>query len=211
MTYRRDLVILLADLDAENVVKTLIEKREKSLGIRQVSFDVVRHTMRDSGCCREAGSLLRTHLRSHHRALVLFDQHGSGRDGARPEDVEMEVEEILQREGWEGARAACIVLAPELESWVWSPSPAVDDALGWTGRTPKLRDFLVEKRFVTERRHKPSDPKAAMKAALRKVGKPHSARVFAILAENVSIRRCQDRSFGKFVRTLRDWFALLGE
>jgi hypothetical protein len=205
MSNQRDLIVLVADLDAENVVRTLFERRVQALCIREVVFDLVRHNMRDSGCRREGSALLRNYLRTHRHAMILFDLHGSGRDQTAPEEVETEVEAVLRRDSW-GERAACVVLAPELENWVWSPSPEVDAALGWHTSTPSLRDFLVAQGYPPGPDGKPGDPKAAMQAALRKVRKPHSARVFAELAAKVGLRGCQDRSFQKFITTLQTWF-----
>ena len=205
MSNQRDLIVLVADLDAENVVRTLLGKRVQALGIRELTFDLVRHYMRDSGCRREGSALLRNYLRTHRQAMVPFDLHGSGRDRTAPEVVEGEVEATLRRDGW-GERAACVVLAPELENWVWSPSPEVDAALGWGTSTTSLRDFLVAEGYPPGSDGKPADPKAAMLAALRRVRKPHSARVFAELAAQVGLGGCQDRSFQRFTATLQAWF-----
>jgi hypothetical protein len=53
---------------------------------------------------------------------------------------------------------------------------------------------------------KPSDPKEAMRTALRYAGRPCTAPIFSELAGKVSVRGCNDPSFKKFARILRQWF-----
>ena len=103
-------------------------------------------------------------------------------------------------------RASVIVIDPELEVWVWSQSPEVDRALGWSQCQPDLRTWLQSQDLLQERGQKPPDPKSAMQQALRRVRKPHSAAIFAQLAEHVGIQRCRDSAFLKLRNTLRRWF-----
>ena len=60
------------------------------------------------------------------------------------ENLETEAEQRLSSSGWDD-RAVAIVLDPELEIWVWSDSPEVDDVLGWRGRIPRLADGCERK------------------------------------------------------------------
>ncbi len=68
----RDLFVVVADLDAENAIKTLLRERQQSLGIR-LDFnpdrppqgDLLRYFGRDSGCYKNAVDILR-----HHSALT---------------------------------------------------------------------------------------------------------------------------------------------
>jgi hypothetical protein len=89
-----------------------------ALGIRPVAFDVYPHPERDPGCRLKAHEFLRVALASHEHALVLFDRAGCGKEGVGRAALEREVEERLAASGW-SARAAAIVMDPELEAWVW--------------------------------------------------------------------------------------------
>jgi len=135
----------------------------------------------------------------------MFDREGCGKDLKPRLDLEAEVEARLQRSGWDN-RASAIVLDPELECWVWSGSPKVDRALGWIGRTPTLRAWLLERGFVKEDAIKPSRPKEAMEAALREVRQPRSSAIYEDLATNVSLQRCTDPAFTKLRTTRQAWF-----
>jgi hypothetical protein len=204
MSYQKDLIVLLADLDAENAVRVLL-RRHHSLGIRKLSFDIIRHRMRDSGCCKGAVDMLRPFLESHRYAIVIFDHHGSGRDNDSREAVETDVEHILEIVGWAG-RVAAVVLDPELETWVWSDSPKVAKILGWYGNSKGLDDFLTRRGFPKNQQQKPESPKEAMIAVLRHSRKARSASLFSELARQVGLGRCTDDAFAKFKRTLYNWF-----
>ena len=122
-------------------------------------------------------------------------------------DIEADVEHRLCGAGWSN-RCAAVVIDPELEAWIWSASPHVDNELGWHGRDPELRTWLAKQQFIQPGAVKPNDPKTAMREALRIAQKPLSSRIFSKLAETVGLSRCQDRAFMKLKMVLSDWFPL---
>lgn len=201
----KDLVILVADADAELGLGAVF-RRPDALGIRGPSFEFRRHIQRDPGCRVGAHDFLRTDLPRFRHALVVFDFHGCGWEGhADRMRVEEEVEKNLRMNGWED-RAAVVVIAPELEAWVWSDSPNVESILGWTRRDLSMRQWLQANGQIVSVEGKPEDPKTAMHLVLRHTGKRYSAALFSQLAEEVSFTRCQDPAFRKLVETLRKWF-----
>jgi hypothetical protein len=118
--------------------------RPAVLGIRPISFEIHPHPQRDPGCLRRADAFLRSFSNRFNFALVVFDHDGCGKEQETPEDLEGELRSKLSRSGWLD-RTAVIVISPELENWVFSPSPLVDEAMGWSRRTPGLRVWLKEK------------------------------------------------------------------
>jgi hypothetical protein len=138
--------------------------------------------------------------------MLIFDRDGSGAESKTRETIESEVEAELQASGWAVGTVSVIVIEPELEAWVWATSPRVADALGWHDDPNGLQPFLAQSNLWEANCSKPSDPKEAMKRALRKVQKPLTARIFADLASRVGVSQCQDAAFGKFRDTLRQWF-----
>lgn len=201
---RRDLVVLVADKDMEEAVKGLLE-RPRSLGIRDVRATVYRHPGRDGGCRTHGVTFLRTFCKQFEHALLMFDLEGSGRDSADASQLEQDIEDDLRKNGWQ-ERAAAIILDPELEIWVWSDSPEVDRISGWSGRLPSLRAWLVDEGFLTSDDAKPERPKEAFRHALRHVRKQPSPALFREMARKVGLRRCNDRAFQKFVKTVGQWF-----
>ena len=210
---RRDLFVVVADLDAENAVKTLLTERQQALGVRfqfvaepPPNGDMLRFSGRDSGCYRKAVDLLRPPQRTHRHALLLFDRHGSGAEKKSRTQIEEEIEDKLWQNGWSDEAARAIVLDPELESWVWADSPHVGEMFGWQSRRTEMRQFLEAEGLWDADSPKPADPKRAMHRALRVNRLVPTARLFAQLAAKVGLTRCQDPAFNKFATVLRAWF-----
>jgi len=200
-----DLIVIVPDADMEASIRGLLARPE-ALKIRPVAFDVARHVQRDAGCRSDCHNYLRLWQRSATYASVLFDHAGSGCEQTPREELELQVEEMLRTNGWDD-RCAVIAIAPELETWVWSDSPVVDNVLGWGGQVPGLRDWLRHQtHFWTAGRPKPERPKEAMEAALRKTRKQRSSAIYQDLAGRVSVERCVDPALGKLKDVLHRWF-----
>lgn len=196
----KDLICYVADKNTEAAVTGLL-KRHLAIGIRSVSFDVLVHPHRDPGLFWNGAELLSSFRASYQRGMLVLD---AAWDGAPP-DVQAQMDEAINQAGiadW----ARAVVITPELENWVWSGSPHVPEVLGWTGRTPPLREWLAREGYWPEAGSKPDDPKAALEAALFEVGKPRSSAIYRALAGKVSLNRCEDVAFQRFRGTLREWF-----
>ncbi|HQN17772.1 MAG TPA: hypothetical protein PKV86_01470 [Syntrophobacteraceae bacterium] len=207
---KKELIVLVADLDAENALRGILGRCE-ALNIRklehEIDYEILRHPQRDSGCRSNAEDFLESYVNTHRRALVIFDRDGCGWEDRDATEIEKIMEQRLVKAGWNQQYVAAIVIVPELEAWVWSSSPHVDAELGWRGHTPKLRDWLAQNSLLPAGQIKPADPKKAMLGAMRQVKKSCSSRVFSRLAEKVSLQGCQDRAFNKLLRVLQQWFA----
>ena len=202
--HTQDLIVVVADADAEQAVEGLL-RRPKALRIHPIQFEVDRYAKRDPGCYGTSHEYLRPFMRQFDYAIVVFDRHGSGRDEESRQAIEAAVERQLAMNGWK-ERSAVIVCDPELEVWVWSDSPEVDEVLGWRGKQSALREWLVAEGHCDAAAAKPGDPKQAMKQSLRAVGKSPSASQFRDLAGRVGFGRCTDPAFMKFKQTLQLWF-----
>ena len=201
----KDLFVLAADADIEATMNFLLKERHHALGIRCISFTIMREVCRDSGCRRRAASTARGFAGNHKFALVLFDKAGCGDEQSDRQSIQHAVEQDLRQVGW-GTRSKAIVIEPELEMWVWSGSPHVGKVLGWDEGTDALRVWLCEHRLWPVDKFKPPDPKSALKRAMRvKSGSP-KPMVFKKLAKKVSLRNCGDPAFLEMCETLQDWF-----
>ena len=201
-----DLVVLVPGKDDQEALEGLLSARSESLGIRPLRFKVLRHPRKDPGCFNEAQAVLQPLQTTALHALVIFDHQGSGQEGRPAREVASEVRHRLQQSGW-GDRAEVMVIDPEIEIWVWSDSPHVDEALGWRDRQPTLRQWLRQNGLWQAGEPKPSRPKESLEAARREVRLQRSAAIYRQLAERVSLDRCQDTCFAQFRRVLRTWFA----
>lgn len=203
-----DLVVLVADKDMQQALMGLLQ-RHQSLGIRTLTFNVFSHPEHDPACARLGVEFLSNLSSQYDHGLLLFDHEGCGREEDAPEKLQQSLNDEFARTDW-GGRAKAIVIAPELEAWIWSESPNVDMVAGWHGRSPRLREWLAAQGFLPEDKSKPPDPKRAFHAALREVGTARSASLYRQLAETVSLQTCQDRSFAELKSILKAWFPPAG-
>jgi hypothetical protein len=199
-----DLVVLVPDRNTEAALSGILA-RPDALGIRPVTSHIFTHPERDPGCYHRSHDYLRPMLRCYRHALVVFDRAGSGRESEAREILERRVEEKLARSGW-GDRAAAVVVDPELEAWVWSPSPRVAACLGWPAGLASLVNWLTFRGLWPEGSNKPPQPKQAVEAVLYHVKKPRSSALYARMARTVSLQRCADPAFLKLKDTLQKWF-----
>lgn len=196
---RKDLIVLVADKDAEAGVRELLG-RHSALGIRTIMADVFVHPHHDPGVFNEAHEFLSPFISQYAYALVMFDLEGSG----RKEDAEklaIELQSRLDNVGWSN-RSMVVVLNPELEIWVWSDSPHVAEALGLSSH--ELAGLLAEYRPIGQK--KPSHPKEAVEQALRRSKTPRSSSIYSKIARGISLSRCTDSAFLHLKANLQEWF-----
>jgi hypothetical protein len=184
----------------------LPDERSHSFGIRPPRFEVTKHPQHDGGCYKTGPTLLQTLQSQAAHAILVLDREGSGADDRPADEIEADLDNRLAQSGW-GDRARAIVLDPEIEIWIWSQSPHVAEILGWAGRVPALREWLVEQGFLEAGQTKPPRPKEALHAALRRGRIKPSAALFGQLASKVGLEHCHDRGFLRLRDTLRAWFA----
>ncbi|MBL4883256.1 MAG: hypothetical protein JKY95_01805 [Planctomycetaceae bacterium] len=108
MTTKKDLLVIVADLDAENVMLSLLG-RHHAFQIKEVDYKILRHTGRDSGCRGKGVPFARTFCNQYEHLLLIFDHEGSGAEKISPEDLEEELESELSKNGWEKNCSAVIV------------------------------------------------------------------------------------------------------
>ncbi len=200
----KDLVIVVADKNLEHTLNGLLSRPE-ALGIRAIEADIYRHPQHDPGCAVHGVEFISNFDNQYRYALLMFDHEGSGQEGTTRQELQEDLNKSFAISAW-GEQAKAIVLAPELEVWIWSDSPHVDAVAGWRGREPGLRRWLVDQGYLQEGEAKPLRPKEAFEAALREAQKPRSASLYLQIAEKVSLHRCQDTAFLEFKNILGNWF-----
>ena len=164
------------------------------------------HPNQDPGCRTDAGGVFNARRQTHSKAMVIFDYHGCGEHSLEPETLENRLEEEFVNRGWEPDRVSFVVIEPELEAWLFGASSQhIETAVSWS-QNQSIRDWLMDRGHLVPGSSKPLDPKAAIEAVLYQQRRPRSAKLFADLARDVSLRRCQDRAFQKFRATLQRWF-----
>jgi hypothetical protein len=197
-----DLIVLVADNNMRAALASLLHRHER-LGIHPLQFDAYAHIRKDPGVFKTCQDFFRQFLLSHRYALAVFDWEGCGSNLSADETRKL-VQQNLDINGWKN-RSAVIVIDPELENWIWSPSRHVARALGW-GDFPGLQRWLTQQQFLVPGQGKPLRPKEAMEAALRQVKLPRSSAIYAKVASTVDFENCSDGAFNHLVSTLRSWF-----
>ncbi len=202
----QDLVILVPCQDIEMAVKGLLTRQE-SMRIRGVQAHFIRAPGHDPACYSKCGELLRPYHRRYRHALTIFDREGSGGDQMPRAELERDAREKLIHAGWED-RAEAIAIDPEVEVWVFSDSPHLATAVGWSGETSSLRLWLEKKGWWVPGESKPTHPKEALNALRREARLPASSSLYTALASKVSLGRCGDPAFNKLLSILQSWFPL---
>jgi len=203
----RDLIVLCADQDARLGVQALLT-RHSQLGFRKLDFLAVKHNNRDNGVFRDAHNFLRPECKAFSHGLAICDFEGCGRERRLPrEEIERLIEQRLEANGWEG-RAAAIVIAPELEAWVWGDWRALADELKWAGGAEALRAWLAERGLIGAERSKLDRPKESLDRVLRQINRSASSSLFAALGRTADSTSCADPAFRKLLSQLQLWFPL---
>lgn len=201
---RKDLVVLVADKNIDYGLRGLF-RRPAALGIREIAVQSFVHPRRDPGCAREAQQFLRQFTTQFRHALVVFDYVGSGYEGIGADVLAEQVRTALSANGWDD-RSEVIVIDPELEIWVFSPSPHVENCLGWQIEGESLRGWLEGRHLWMAGRAKPESPREALDLALRRIGRPRSSSIYECLGGRVSVRGCIDPGFRRLGGVLARWF-----
>lgn len=201
----KDLIVLVADKNMEATFNQLLN-RNQSLGIREISFDIFVHQNKDPGCRAESDRFLVSFSRQYLYSIVVFDREGCG-SRLSSDELETQIEQKLSIVGWEN-KSIVLVLDPELEVWLWTQSPHVDEALGWDDNDPSLREWLYKSGFTHDQKEKPYRPKEALEAVLHKLKKPRSSALYAQIAKNVSLVGHREHCFLKLVNKLHEWFPI---
>lgn len=199
----KDLAILVADKNTKFVVDGLFP-RYQSLNMKQITYEIFVHPLRDPGVFHNAADFLRPLSNDYSYSLVFLDYKGSGQEGTHPQEIARGIKKDIERNGWPN-RSEVIVLDPELEIWLWVDSPHTAGALGWNNYS-ELKGWIIEQGIWEQNNSKPKRPKEAVEMALKKNRIPRSSSIYLEVAQSVSLDRCQDKSFRELRDILKKWF-----
>lgn len=197
-----DLILLVADKNMRFSLQGALS-RPDALNIRVVSFKILVHSSKDSGCRTTGSQLLALERRHYSHALLVMDFDGSGTNKSNGVELEDELDRQLAI-SW-GASAKAIVIEPELDVWLWGSDNALSQVLGHPHNSA-IRPWLQERGFSFSAAGKPHQPKEAMEFLLRELRKPRSSDTYEKIAGKISLKRCLDPAFLRLRDTLRGWF-----
>ncbi len=199
----KDLVVLVADKNMQFALRGALS-RPASLGTRAIDHEFRTHIGRDGGV-RTSGAevLAREHRRFSH-AMLLLDHEGCG---VEMNETAAEVEAVLdaQMQAQWGPRGKAIVIAPELDVWIWGADNALQQALDWP-LPGSIRDWLRGRGFDFDVHGKPLRPKEALEAMVPVHRQPRSSALYERITRRISLRNCHDAAFVRLRLTLSAWF-----
>jgi len=213
----RDLLFLVADSNMEFAIRGFFEREHwnRSIGCATFDFDPgkdkdirVATGANDPGLYSRAVELLRPFSSTYRRVVVMVDEEWEGSPGA--EDIQDRIKRQIHAAGWNEKDGLALVLVPEVDIWLWSPSPHVAVAMGWKSWA-ELREAIQkqppqERPWFPNDQPKPQRPKEAAEWALRQKGKARSSSVYREITSKISIGRCKDPALRTLVERLRTWF-----
>ena len=199
----KDLVLLVADKNMQATLRGVLA-RPQAMGIKEISYDIRVHPGRDGGSRTSGASILAVEYRRFHHALLIFDLAGSGARTSDPVLLEQELNASLDVQ-WE-SRAKAIVIAPELDSWLWGADSALQEVFHWP-LDESIRNWLLARGFQFDANRKPAQPKEALEALVRVHRQARSSALYEKVAGKLSLKRCHDAAFVRMRSQLREWFA----
>jgi CubicO group peptidase (beta-lactamase class C family) len=200
----KDLVVLVADKNMHFALRGALG-RPDALGIRPIAHEFRTHIGRDGGMRTTGVELLARERGRFAHALLVFDLDGSG---AKPEQSSSDLEHVLDEQlhaQW-GQHAKSIVIAPELDIWLWGTDNTLRESLRWP-LTGSIRSWLQGKGFVFDADGKPEQPKEALEAMVRIHRQPRSSALYEKITGRISLSRCTDPAFLRLRASLQGWFA----
>jgi hypothetical protein len=201
----KDLLVLVADKDAELILKELLWRIPHLENFTEFSYEIIRHPQRDEGIANRAIDYVQAYTTDFRFLMVFSDYNGCGKKYIPRVQLETELENQFNQNGWPD-RNACMLFEPELEAWLWVKHNFLHRLLDWQDEQ-NIYQWLIQEGFqFKENSQKPVRPKEAFEAALRKQKIPHSSALYARFARIVDYRQCIDSTFLKFMNTLKKWF-----
>jgi hypothetical protein len=206
----RDCVFLLADKNMQATFKGFLTRTRfcRSLGCGEFDFDPcsdlhVAAGDNDPGLYTRGHELLRPFRTSHRHAVVVLDAEWNGSPGK--DEIAENITARIAETGWSRDHFVVIVIAPELENWIWQKNDNVARSLGYSSQDELMADTDLQEAWP-QGQAKPCLPKEIMELLLRKRRIPRSSSIYQKISSQISVRNCSDNAFLLLINKLRLWF-----
>ena len=198
----KDLILLVADKSMQFALQGGLGRPE-SLEIRPICFDFRVHSGRDGGTRSNGSQMLALEKSRFSHGLLVLDHEGSGAGEQSAAELETHLDQQLKLV-W-GDRAKAIVIAPEVDIWMWGSDNKLAEILKWP-KQESVRTWLRSAGFDLLESGKPQRPKEALEAVFRACKRPRSSATYQQIAASISLARCEDPAFLRLKKTLQNWF-----
>ena len=208
---QKDCIFLLADKQMEYTFRGFLERDDfdQRLKTCPFTFEIITDFKgNDPGVYAYGHELLRPFCRTHKHAVVSLDLDWRGAPSAV--QIQSEIRKKLTINGWREDNVEVIVIEPELEIWLWTPTIAqvlqLDPEL-----FTSLRKRIEDRGLWEPTALKPLRPKEAFEILCKNFGMPQSSALCSRITKTVSVGRCIDPAFRQLRETLKRWFPPNGE
>ena len=198
----QDLVLLVADKNMQFALQGALG-RPQALGVRSFTYEFRVHMGRDGGVRTTGADVLAREATRFSHALMLLDFEGCGQEDDDALVVETQLDGKLRAVWGESGKA--IVIAPEVDVWLWGNDNVLRDALHWP-QDGAIRSWLHVRGFEFNADKKPVRPKEALDA-MRPIHKQaRSSAMYEKVTKRVSLQNCTDLAFVRLRSQLQAWF-----
>lgn len=202
------LVVLVADKDAEVIIRVILSERYHSLGLPKLieneDYKIIKHNGRDPGVFASGSDVIALLRSQFSHALVIIDQEWGGTPG-NSIDIKQQLGSKL-RPTW-GEQHLVVVPEPEIDAWIWAKNNThVSASLGadWE----QIMSIARAHSWWMPDEPKPSRPKELLDAVVYKVKnqRHHTSGIFAQIAKQISLNNCVDPAFNEMKLWLQEIF-----
>lgn len=214
MNTSKELLVMVADNLQEEVIRTLIKKRYKSLKIQEVNLkEPFLRPGTDGTVRRKAHTLLRPYRNTNCYALIVLDCAFDNAEPYLPSMLREEIGKNLIDDGWRGDQFEVVPIFPEIEIWAWvKDSPKLEIALKskWNEIYGIIRSKCPS--YWPPEMPKPVKPKELLKVIQKEKHIPHSPGLAQKLIDTkysetcLGLDKCNDPSFKLFTEALQRWY-----
>lgn len=209
----RDITFLVADLSMREAVRGFLTRddfhRNYNLRTRPFEFDPNLDLFYAAGLCdpglyTDGHRILAPLQQTYHRAIVIQDAEWDGSPGAAA--ICAGLTGRIVATGWPIDRFRVICINPELETWIWQRNNRVAARLGFRSVDDMISEVRAAGLEWPDEHPKPTRPKEALEAVVRRKGIGWSSAVHRSIAASVSLNGCQDPALLGLREALQEWF-----
>lgn len=202
----KDCFFLVADKQMEGAFGGFLNRPDFHQRLRTSSFTfeiTADYAGNDAGIYHRAHEILRVVRSEFQHAIVVLDHAFEGSRSAA--SIQTKIRKDLTRNGWHENEVEVIVIEPELEIWLWTPTIAQALLLD-PGSFTSLRKKMEDRGLWEPATPKPLRPKEAFTLLCRDFRMPQSSALCSRITKTVSVSRCIDPAFCQLRETLQRWF-----
>jgi hypothetical protein len=191
-----DLLLIVEGRRDEAVLRAIIEKRTRDLGIREVSLEF-RH--RSGAVYTEGIEVAAIERQNFRKVILLWDHVDSRYANTTPQRAQGIVQRELNKRTLRNCSKA-IAVNPELEIWLCQDWGAVASALG-------VSIIQIQQWLRNWRGNVNNSPKEALKYLCEQAGRKCDSAFYGEIAAQADLNLWQNcSSFQWLCRQLRRWF-----